>query len=85
MPSLVLCKTRFGESTSLLSAERFGLWTDYVTNGYIIGNIIGNVETWHGVLLYAGRAAHGLVSWMNSLLVSVTALLVERGGVCFSW
>ena len=45
MPSLVLCKTRFGESTSLLSAERFGLWTDYVTNGYIIGNIIGNVET----------------------------------------
>ena len=39
MPSLVLCKTRFGARTSLLSAERFGLWTDYVNNGYIIGNV----------------------------------------------
>jgi hypothetical protein len=33
-------------------------------------------ETWHGVLLCVGRAVHGLVSWMNSFLVSVTALLV---------
>ena len=41
-------------------------------------------ETWHGALLCVGRAANGLVSWMNSLLVSVTALLVERGGVCVS-
>ena len=41
-------------------------------------------ETWHGVLLCVGRAAHGLASWMNAFLVSVTALLVERGGVCVS-
>ena len=39
MPSLVLCKTRFDARTSLLSAEGFGLWTDYVNNGYIIGNV----------------------------------------------
>ena len=39
MPSLVLCKTRFGARTSLLSAERFGLWNRYVNNGYIIGNV----------------------------------------------
>ena len=39
MTSLVLCKTRFGARTSLLSAERFGPWTDYVNNGYIIGNV----------------------------------------------
>ena len=34
IPSLVLCETRFDARTSLLSAERFGPWTDY-----------GNVET----------------------------------------
>ena len=39
IPSLVLCETRFDARTSLLSAERFGPWTDYVNNGYIIGNV----------------------------------------------
>ena len=42
------------------------------------------VETWHGILLCVGRAALGMVSWMNLFLVSPTALLVERGGVCVS-
>ena len=42
------------------------------------------VETWHGFLLCVGRAALGMVSWMNLFLVSPTALLVERGGVCVS-
>ena len=44
MTSLVLFKTRFGARTSLLSAERFGPWTDCVNQGVNEGYIIGNVE-----------------------------------------
>ena len=66
------------------SHPRCSSWRLQVEQKSVAKDAADVAETWHGVLLCVGRASHGLASWMNAFLVSVTALLVERGGVCVS-